>query len=294
MALRALRCLGLLYLAIAGPALADPLSSGAPSSSPLSATPSLRGETRPLSVAVAGALAPLARELVDLLQPQGVRVVLAPARGDRPLDALAAGQADLALVARSLTSEESARFAAQRFGVDRLLLAVHERNPLNALDRARVRAIFARETTDWQQIGAGGSGAIVPVVRAQGSDTRRTVDAFLDIGEVMPAGMIEVGSGLAAALYLAADPQAIGYLSAAVLERAQHQGLRLKILPSGTAAGEDGDCTHAQTIRPCRPLLLVRPRSGAARGAAVEAALTGGDGAALLARHGFLPATDAP
>jgi phosphate transport system substrate-binding protein len=246
--------------------------------------------TGTLRIAAAATLAPLAGEVAATLRQSGRRIALDIARGEKPLAALADGEADAALVARPLDADESRRYDSRLIGHDSLLLVVHERNPLDRIDTAGARAIFARELSDWQQVGAGNSGAIVPVTRAPGSDTRRVLDRAFGIGEVNPAGSIEVGSNLAAALYVAADPQAIGYLSAGAYEEARLRGLRLKALRLDGMTPTTRFCTSGNYDL-CRPLLLVR-RKGV--GGFVEAALAGAAGDELLSRHGFAPAPAQP
>lgn len=272
MALRALRWLGLL-------AAAPTLLSATAAAEPMAPAGTLR-------ITVATTLAPLAGELVAGLRQSGHRIVLDIARGERPLAALADGEADAALVARPLDADEARRYDSRLIGHDSLLVVVHERNPLDRIDAAVARAIFARELSDWNQVGAGSGGAIVPVMRAPGSDTRRVLDRAFGIGEVIPAGTIEVGSSLAAALYVAADPQSIGYLSAGAYEQARQRGLRLKALPVDGMTPTPQFCTSGN-YGLCRPLLLVR-RKGA--GSFVEATLAGATGGDLLSRHGFAPA----
>lgn len=278
-----LQWLGVLILATPGM-----LSAAEPASEPIGTAGSA------LRIAVATTLAPLSDKLSALLPASGKRARFISLRSERPLDTLARGEADIALVARQIDENEARQFTARVFGYDRLLFVVHERNPLERISMATMRAILSREFSDWQQIGAGNSGAIVPVIRAPGSDTRRFVDEGLGIGEVMPAGMVEVGSNLAAALYIAADPQAIGYLSSGAYEQARQRGLRMKTLMLDGAPSALHSC-GPDSVSLCRPLLLVQTREAAASdGRPLNAALSGEAGRALLIRHGFFPARSTP
>lgn len=251
-----------------------------------------------LRIAVATTLLPLSNDLLSAPGAASKRFRFISSRGEQPLEALTRGEADVALLARQIDMDEAKRFNARVFGCDKLLFVVHERNPLERISMATMRAILGREVSDWQQIGAGNTGAIVPVIRAPGSDTRRFVDTALGLGEVMPAGMVEVGSNLAAALYIAADPQAIGYLSSGAYEQARQRGLRMKALTleATSAATPPGTNTSfPENDRMCRPLLFVQPRETAMRnGALLHAILSSDAGKALLLRHGFIPARSVP
>ncbi len=244
-----------------------------------------------LRVMAATSLAPLAGELETALRRQGGRIRLTIAGGEAALTAVADGEAEAALLTRALDDNEATRFVGRIVGHDSLLLVVHERNPLDDISEAQVRAIFSREFSDWQQIGAGNAGAIVPVRRGLASATRRLFDRAFGIGNVMPVGAVELASNLATVLYVAADPQAIGYVSAGAYAQARQRGLRIKALRMAGQAPDARTCADGSAYRLCRPLLLVvRKETPARRTAALAAMLTGPLGEDLLIRHGFAPA----
>jgi len=241
-----------------------------------------------LRLAAATSLAPLAGDLADTLRRTGLRIQLRTQGSERALQALALGEADVALIARPLSAVEAGRFTSRLVGHDVLLLVVHERNPLDEIAPPLVHGIFSRELTDWQQVGAGNAGPIVPVRRKRDSGARTVIDRGFDIGETIPTGIIELGSNLAAVLYVAADPQAIGYVSAGVIEEARQRGLRVKALRFGGMPLKPQFCVSGQSPL-CRPLLVVgrRHAGGEQAVARLTAALGGSDGEQLLGRHGF-------
>jgi phosphate transport system substrate-binding protein len=243
-----------------------------------------------LRVIASATLAPLANELGERVRQADTPIQLRIAGSENALEALAAGQADVALVARALTAKEAALFDSRTIGYDSLLIIAHARNKLAGIDRDTLRGIFSRQLSDWSQIGAGDSGAIVPVTRGQGNGTRTVLERAFDIGSVVPAGMVELGSNLAVTLYVAADPQAIGYVSAGAYSRARQRGLGIKALPLDGITPDAAFCVGSKYPL-CRPLILVKRRHLEQRrtAARIDALLAGDDGIDLLVRHGFAP-----
>lgn len=275
MALRPLRWLALLLLsALTAATAAAPVEE--------------RGGLR---LAASPTLASLAAEVVETVHRQGGRLALGIAGSEVALEQLTAGRVDAALVARPLSEAESRLLDGRVVGHDSLLLVVHERNPLDKIDAATVRAIFAREVTDWNQIGAGNGGAIVPVTRGPGNGTRTVLDSAFGVGRAVSAGIVELNSNLAVVLYVTADPQAIGYVSAGAYERARQRGLGIKAVRLGGFTPSAQFCVGSHYPL-CRPLLLVKRRSTAPTRtqALLEGALGGPLGDDLFVRHGFAPA----
>jgi len=254
----------------------------------------LRADTLPpqssgeLRLFAATSLAPLATETANRMRKTGTRIQLRIGGSESALQAVADGSADAALVARELDAAERTHFSSRVIGHDSLLLVVHERNPMEEISTDQVRSIFSRQVSEWHQIGASNGGAIVPVTRKRDSGARTVIDRAFDIGEVIPAGIVEIGSNLAAVLYIAADPQAIGYVSAGTVDHARQRGLRVKALHLDGLAPNADSCTKGRYLL-CRPLLLVVRRNKAASPAlhTLEHLLGGTDSDLLLAHYGF-------
>jgi len=256
----------------------------------------IRADTLPpqssgeLRLFAATSLAPLATETAARLRKSGTRTQLRIGGSETALQAVAEGTADAALVARKLDDAERAHFSSRVIGHDSLLLVVHERNPMDEISTDQVRSIFSRQVSDWNQIGAGNGGAIVPVTRKRDSGARTVIDRTFDIGEVIPAGIVEIGSNLASILYVAADPQAIGYVSAGTFDHARQRGLRVKALRLGGLTPNAHFCASGRYPL-CRPLLLVTRRSKPASPAQheLDRILGGSDSDTLLTHYGFAP-----
>ena len=230
----------------------------------------------------------MARELVASLQLSRsgtVRVV--PAGSDSAIDDVRAGRADAVLIARSLTAEEAQSLHAITLASDSLLLIVNERSPLHELDSATTRRIFSREVSDWKQLGDAGTGSIVPVTRRAGDGTRTTFDNAFGIGRVIPSGIVELATNRAAVLYVAADPQAIGYVSADAYEDARRRGLRIRALRLDGQLPGATECRRV-SYPLCRPIVFVRPIGKPVGDVEqMERFLRSAAGSALIERSGF-------
>jgi phosphate transport system substrate-binding protein len=78
------------------------------------------------------------------------------------LDKVMEGQADLAGVARSLSAQERRRAIYYRIiGYDAVAVVVHHENPVTALTREQVKAIFSGRTANWRQVGGPDARIVV-------------------------------------------------------------------------------------------------------------------------------------
>ncbi|MDQ5941203.1 MAG: phosphate transport system substrate-binding protein [Pseudomonadota bacterium] len=227
--------------------------------------------------------------LVPLKQGHALEINLSTTGSETALEDVRAGRADAALVSRKLTAAEEVEFRTLPLALDSLLLIVNERNPLERADAALIRGIFSRQIADWRQVGAGNSGAIVPVTRRPTYGTRTLFDNTFGVGRIIPTGIVELASNLATVLYVGADPQAIGYVSAAAFDDALQHGLRIKALKLNGLSPSAAGCR--QTDYPlCRPISLIRKQGKAARGhERLESFLLSDEGQTLLEQNGFAP-----
>ncbi|MCP5268188.1 MAG: substrate-binding domain-containing protein [Zoogloeaceae bacterium] len=207
--------------------------------------------------------------------------------GEAALQKLAASQGDAALIARPLDAREKQRFQATPLAQDKLLLIVNARNRLERVDTTLTSKIFSRFFSDWSQVNAGDSGVIVPVTRRETQGMRLFFDQQFGIGRVIPTGMVELASDLAVVLYIAADPQAIGYTSAESFAEGRRRGLQIRALELDGIHPEAIDCRQANYPL-CRTISLVRrvgtPPEGFEQ---LKHYLLAGEGQTLLKMHGF-------
>lgn len=254
---------------------------GAASTSAVKPAPEIRLAASATTIA-------MAREMVDALQQEpGHTIRVLPAGSESAIEDIRSRRVDAALIARGLTPEEARSLHAVTLASDSLLLIVNERNPIAELDKATVRRIFSREVSEWKQIGIVGHGTIVPVTRRATDGTRTTFDNAFGIGRVIPTGIVELATNLAAVLYVAADPQAIGYVSAEAYADARRRGLRIRALRLDGQLPDAHECQSA-SYPLCRPIIFVRPIGKPPRGVEqVELFLRSANGRALIDRAGF-------
>ena len=103
-------------------------------------------------------------------------IVETQAKGtEQGIQALQAGQVDIAAISRPLNSQEQAQdLVAIPVTQDAIAIAVGEKNPFRqGLTSAQVVEIFQGKITDWSQIGGGASGTIRVINRPPGSGTHQ-------------------------------------------------------------------------------------------------------------------------
>ena len=107
-----------------------------------------------------------------------VRIVDVAGSG-RGLEALAAGQLDVAGVGRPLdAAERIAGLVGTVVAHDALAIYVHRTNPVKDLSRAQLQEVFSGKVTSWKQLG-GRNAPIVPLVEPVAS-RRATVQLVLE------------------------------------------------------------------------------------------------------------------
>lgn len=251
---------------------------------------SLSAVAAPPALEIAGSttLAPALRATAATLQQSRNLLYRVRAGGsENALRDLAAGRIDVAMVSRALRSHEARDFHSVEIARDNIAVIVNSRNPVARLDSRTLQAIFSLRIANWPEAG-GPPGIIVPVVRGTDHGTRAVFDEAAGTGNLIPAGVIELNSNAAMVMYVAADPQAIGYASNGAVAEARQRGLQIHTLLI------DGFSPEMEDRYPLRrPLLLVTRRDSRPRHetATLIEYLKGGAGKALLASYGFTPSS---
>ena len=194
---------------------------------PLPPTPQAEGEPVPAPQMVRLAVAPAALPLAEDLRAAyrgfrpGVAIEILPMSSEQAYSMATAGQVDLAIV--SAPDEPSLRRWApalswQPLAQDGLAIVTHRDHPLPQISSRDLGSLFAGYVADWAVLEAG-SGA--PKLAIQGTDaTARQLFDSVIMGEreVTSAALVLPHDGAVLA-YVAENPLAIGYLSAAYLGR---------------------------------------------------------------------------
>lgn len=241
----------------------------------------------PLQIAGSTTLAPAIRTATATLkESRGIAYRVRTGGSEEALRELAAGRIDVAMVSRPLRPYEIRDFHAVEVAQDNLAVIVNGRNPADRTSFELLRSIFSQGLANWPDAG-GPPGTIVPVVRGSGHATRTFFDEVVGTGNLVPSGVIELNSNAAMVMYVAADPQAIGYASVGAAADAQQRGLSIRTMLVDGLSPDAGDGRYPLS----RPLLLVTRHEGMKRkefGALIEY-LRSGAGQALLRSYGFLP-----
>jgi phosphate transport system substrate-binding protein len=176
------------------------------------------------------------------------------------LDALRAGEVDLALASR-LPDDLPSDWQATAIARDGMAVIVHPDNPVDGLGLLQLQDLFSGRVYEWRAVGQAQVGGQVQIVsREEGSGTRSAFEALvLDERPVTPLAVV-APSSRAVVDYVAAHPNAIGYVSMGYATPSV-KVLRIEgQLPTTQAVGE---ASYPLT----RELWLVgaKPPSGAAK-----------------------------
>lgn len=186
----------------------------------------------------------------------GVRVNCSGSGSGAGIEGALSGRCDIGLSSRELTEEEYGRGAVGRvIALDGVAVVVHPDNPVRALTREALAAIFTGRVTRWTALG-GGDHPVAVYGREAGSGTRTAFEAALGItdrcaytNEYSATGDV-LGN-------VAANPNAVGYASLSALDGAAAASLTV-----------DGAACTLETVRSgeypiSRPFLLVTRADGA-------------------------------
>ncbi|MGQ9493314.1 MAG: phosphate ABC transporter substrate-binding protein [Anaerolineae bacterium] len=172
------------------------------------------------------------------------------------MEMLRRGNADLALVARSLKPDEEYDSHTRKrllaytvIAWDGIAIVVNEQNPVRALTLYQVRKIFAGQIASWGELGGPG-GEILVISREDGSATREVFEELVMRGRRVTTTALIMPSSEAVRNYVATHEGAVGYLS-------------MGYVGAGIAAlAIDGVLPNRQTVEDgsypiSRPFLLV-------------------------------------
>jgi phosphate transport system substrate-binding protein len=130
---------------------------------------------------------------------------------------IAAGGADLAGIANRPRPETlRAGVRATLIGRDALAVIVHAENPVRALTREQVKAVFTARLRNWSEVG-GPDLAVRPFVVGEESATRHVFRSAL-LGDDDYAGCTVVRPDSAIVAAVASEPGAIGQISFSFLD----------------------------------------------------------------------------
>ncbi|MEK7260190.1 MAG: phosphate ABC transporter substrate-binding protein [Pseudomonadota bacterium] len=138
------------------------------------------------------------------------------------------GTADIGMVSRALNADEI-DLTAYPIALDGVAIILHRDNPLAVLTEEQIVAIYTGRVTNWREIG-GSDAPITVVNKAEG---RSTLELFLSHfklrnEDIKPS--IIIGDNQQGIRTVAADPNAIGYVSIGTAAYEASRGTAIKAL----------------------------------------------------------------
>lgn len=200
------------------------------------------------------------------------------------------GAAGLGMVSRPLKPEETG-LDAHRIAWDGIAMIVHRDNPVSNLTREQIIAIYRKQIANWKELG--GTDATIRVTHK--ADGRGTQEVFLHYTALDSAEVradVVVGENQQAIKAVAADPQAIGYVSIGAAASEAEAGTAIKLLAIGGVAATTENVANG-SFSMVRPLQIVT-RSGEITGLARDFLdyLKSPAVAPIVSRHLYVPAAE--
>lgn len=211
-------------------------------------------------------MAPLVTEIARRFQAlhPGIQVDVQMGGSGRGIQDVREGRAAIGMVSRVLGKSER-DLQAVAIARDGVAVIVHRDNPVAALTQHQLADIYSGRTAAWRQLG-GTDAPIVALAGTQQGGSTEVLTQYLRLPYDQLQIRRAIGPNSERIAAVAADPQAMIWVSVSEAERRHREGVPIKLLtmdgvPATSRAVRDGDYPLS------RPLMLVtsgRP-SGMAR-----------------------------
>lgn len=183
-----------------------------------------------LVVTGSSTIAPLALEIAkrfEVAHPQ-VRIDVQTGGSSRGISDARNGLADIGMVSRALMAQESdlEDFAIARDGV---AIIAHGENPVLALSRDQVRAIYTGQVKQWSDVG----GSAKPITVVNKAEGRSTLEVFLEhfaLSNTQIKPHVIIGDNEQGIKTVAGNPNAIAYVSIGAAEANIAIGVPIKMI----------------------------------------------------------------
>lgn len=193
-----------------------------------SSQPAMRGR---IVVTGSSTVAPLVGEIArrfEALHP-GVRVDMQTGGSSRGIADIRRGTAHVGMISRELRPEERDLWN-RVIALDGVALIVHRDNPVDRLTSEQVFDIYSGRIANWLEEG-GRNAEITVVNKAAGRATLELFVAHFRLKEREIRADVVIGDNQHGIRTVAADPNAIGYVSIGTAEVEASRGAAIKMLP---------------------------------------------------------------
>jgi len=216
-----------------------------------------------------------------------IRIDVETGGSSRGIQDARSGQCDVGMASRDLKPEEAEGLEVRRIAYDGVALITNAANPIEGLTKQQVLDVYRGNVTDWKGLGHD-IGEIYVVNKAEG---RATLTVFLEHfglknSEIQADAV--VGDNAQGVRMVAANPQALGYVSIgealSAVERGE--GIRLVAL-DGVEPSKQSVADGRYPLR--RNLHLLFPSTPDATGRKILEHLHGERGQEILTGLGFTP-----
>lgn len=147
------------------------------------------------------------------------------------IKAAVSGTADIGMSSRELKdSEVKEGLVPTEICRDGIAVILHPANPVKDMTIEQLKGIFAGQTADWGALGF--KGKITVINREEGSGTRGAFEELVMGGVPLTKDSVVQASTGAVRSAVAADPQAIGYISMAQVDKTVRAAKVHGVLPN--------------------------------------------------------------
>ncbi|MES3007043.1 MAG: phosphate ABC transporter substrate-binding protein [Pseudomonadota bacterium] len=190
-----------------------------------------RAITGQLTLTGSSTIAPLIGEMAKRFEQThpDTRVDVQTGGSSRGVADARRGTADIGMVSRALNEEEG-DLTAYPIALDGVAMILHRDNPLTVLSAEQIIAIYTGKVTHWNEIG----GADAPITVVNKAEGRSTLELFLSYFQLRNEDIkpsIIIGDNQQGIRTVAADPNAIGYVSIGTAAYEASRGTAIKALP---------------------------------------------------------------
>lgn len=189
------------------------------------------GQSQTLVITGSSTVAPLVNEIGKQFEQDNpdTRVDVQTGGSSRGIADARSGTADIGMVSRALTANES-DLNGFPVALDGIAMIVHESNPIQELTPEQIQKVYRKQIQNWSDVG-GNKGAITVVNKAEGRSTLEVFEAFFEFQPKDIKADVIIGDNQQGLKTVAANPQALGYVSIGAAQVEIARGEPIKMLP---------------------------------------------------------------